>query len=325
MTFENVYKSEIYIAEISIWRFFLVLATLLLIGIPVFAQTQLSQPDDKTLIVENAPEQDIFAFGKTVIVKQKAKGVLAFGGDVIVEGEVSGEVAAIGGSVIQKKDAFIGGDVFVIGGKYETELKKPLRNEGRETIIYAGYEEEIRDLSQNPTQIFSPAFTVGFVIQRLFSLLFWFGIAFLLTLITPGAIGRAVARFQLSTLKIFGIGAFAFIVITLGVMFGFGLLPSFASGILSLMAFIVLMLSYVFGRVAMQASVGKWILKKISSDKKPSETMALFIGAAVWTLLLSIPYVWTIALFVLFTASLGLVITARSNKDNWIKVQVHIS
>ncbi len=85
------------------------------------------------------------------------------------------------------------------------------------------------------------------------------------------------------------------------------------------MAFILFMLSYVFGRVAMQASVGKWILKKVSSDKKPSETIALFIGAFVWTLLLSIPYVWTIALFILFTSSLGLVLTARSNNEKWAK------
>lgn len=317
MAFANVYQLEIDFSQIAFWRLFLSLLAIILWSFPIFAQTQLSQPNDKTIIVENAPEQDIFAFGKTVIVKQKAKGVLAFGGDVIIEGEVSGEVATIGGSVIQKKDAFIGGDIFVIGGKYEHEIKNPLRNKGKETIIYAGYEEEIRNLSQNPTQIFAPALTLGFIIQRLFSLLFWFGISFLLTLITPGAISRAVARFQLSTLKIFGIGASAFIVITLGVMVGFGVLPSFASGVLSLMAFVLLMLAYLFGRVTMQVSIGKWILKKLSPNKKQSETIALFIGALVWTLLLSIPYVWTIALFALFTASLGLVLTARSTNGKW--------
>lgn len=312
----NVYKLEIDLHQIADWRFIFGFIILLLFSIPIFAQPQLSQPDDKTIIVENAPEQDIFAFGKTVIVRQKVKGVLAFGGDIIIEGEVTGEVATIGGSVIQKKEARIGGDVFVIGGTYQPELKEPLRTQGKETVIYAGYEDEIRDLSQNPSQIFSPAFSVGFVIQRLFSLLFWFGISFLLTLITPGAISRAVERYQLSTLKIFGIGASAFIVVTIGVMVSFGLLPGFASGIISLIAFVLLMLSYVFGRVAMQASIGKLILKKFSNGKT-SETMSLFIGALVWTLLLSIPYIWTLALFALFTASLGLVLTARPTKEKW--------
>ncbi len=317
MSFENVYRPEINFPQIALWRFVLGLSLIILFSLSIFAQVQLSQPDENTLIVENAPEQEIFAFGKTVIVKQKAKGVLAFGGDVIVEGEVSGEVATIGGSVIQKKNAFIGGDVFVIGGRYEPEVKDPKRTEGKETVVYAGYEEEIRNMSQNPTQIFSPAFTWGFVLHRIFSLLFWFGISFLLTLIAPGAISRAAVRFQLSSLKIFGIGAFAFIVITLGVMVGFGVLPSFASGVVSLMAFVILMLSYVFGRVALQAIVGKWFLRKFSADKRPSQTVALFIGAFVWTLLLSIPYVWTIALFILFTASLGLVLTARPPKETW--------
>lgn len=317
MSFENAYRLEIDFPVVALWRFILGLSVIFLFSIAIFSQTQISQPDENTLIVESAPEQDIFAFGKTVIVKQSAKGVLAFGGDVIVEGEVSGEVATIGGSVYQKENAFIGGDVFVIGGKYEPENKDPKRNDGKETVVYAGYEEEIRNLSQNPTQIFSPTFSWGFIIQRIFSLLFWFGVSFLLTLITPGAISRAVARFRLSTLKILAIGGFAFLVVTLTVMVGFGVLPSFASGVLSLAAFVLLMLSYVFGRVAMQASVGKWLVKKFSSDKKTSETTALFAGALVWTLLLSIPYVWTLALFVLFTASLGLVLTARSTKETW--------
>ena len=84
------------------------------------------------------------------------------------------------------------------------------------------------------------------------------------------------------------------------------------------MSFVLLMLAYVFGRVAIQASLGKWIMKKISSSNKPSETLALFIGAFVWTLLLSIPYIWTIVAFALFVASIGLILTARSS-DNWQK------
>jgi cytoskeletal protein CcmA (bactofilin family) len=76
------------------------------------------------LIIEDAPEMEVFAFGKTVIVKKQAKGVLAFGGDVIVEGRVEGDVAAIGGSVTQKENAFIGGDVIIFGGTYRPKAKR---------------------------------------------------------------------------------------------------------------------------------------------------------------------------------------------------------
>ena len=49
-------------------------------------------------------------------------------------------------------------------------------------------------------------------------------------------------------------------------------------------------------------------------------TVALLIGAFVWTLLLSIPYLWMFALIALIAASLGLVLTARSTND-WQKAR----
>ncbi len=58
----------------------------------LYAQTSIAtEPDEKTLIIEDARDSDVFSFGKTVIVRQHAKGVLAFGGDVIVEGRVDGD------------------------------------------------------------------------------------------------------------------------------------------------------------------------------------------------------------------------------------------
>ena len=300
----------------AIARSAVILLAALLLPSAIFSQTTLSQPDNETLIVEDAPEMEVFAFGKTVIVKKQAKGVLSFGGDVIVEGHVSGEVATIGGSVIQKEGAFIGGDVIVFGGSYRPENRDPLRNEGKETVVYAGYEEEIRDLAKNPSQIFSPEFSVAFLVQRLLSLLFWFSVSLVVSFITPGAVSRAVARVQLSPLKVFGIGGLSFTVVTLGVMLSLGLLPGFVSGIIGLMAFVVVMLAYVFGRVVLQAGVGKYIVRRVSG-RKPSETLSLLTGALFWTMLLSVPYVWTIALFVLFIASLGLVFTARSKSASW--------
>ena len=212
MVFTKAYQHEFNLSQTAFWRVFLCISFLFLLAISIFAQADLSQPDEKTLIVNDAPEMEVFAFGKTVIVKNKAKGVLAFGGDVIIEGDVTGDVATIGGSIIQKKDAFIGGDVIIFGGKYKHESKTPRRNEGKETVMYAGYEEELRNLMQNPSQLFSPSFSISFIAQRLLSVLFWFIVSLALTTLTPGAVSRAVARFQLSTLKVFGIGSLGFIV-----------------------------------------------------------------------------------------------------------------
>ncbi|HUF05321.1 MAG TPA: hypothetical protein VMM38_14250 [Aridibacter sp.] len=290
--------------------------TLLCAYAAVYSQTTLSEPDNETLIVEDAPEMEVFAFGKTVIIKNRVKGVLSFGGDVIVEGNVTGEVATIGGTVYQKKDAFIGGDVIVFGGTYQPEAKEPLRTKGKETVVYAGYEEELRNITKEPSRLFAPEFSVSFLVQRLLSLFFWFGIAVVVSFLTPGAVSRASARIRLSPLKVFGIGGLSFIVITLGVLLSLGFLPGFVSGVIGLMAFVLVMLAYVFGRVVLQAGVGRFLVGRFTS-KRPSETVSLLVGALAWTLLLSIPYLWTAALFALFTASLGLVFTARPGNAAW--------
>lgn len=304
--------------QIPFAKFFLGFVFVLLACFSIFAQTDLSQPDENTLIVNDAPEMEVFSLGKTVIVKKEAKGVLAFGGDIIIEGKISGDVATIGGSVIQKKDAFIGGDVIIFGGTYRPESQNPLRNKGKETIMYGGYEEELRNLSQNPTQIFSPTFSWSFLAQRLLSILFWFIITIALTTIAPGAVGRSIAKFQLSALKIIGIGLAGFLLTTITITLCLSLMPNYISAIISLMIFVMLMLAYVFGRVALQVSLGKQIQKRFLPESKQSETLAILIGVLIWTIFLSLPYIWIPALFILLSASIGLVLTARST-NGWKK------
>jgi hypothetical protein len=259
---------------------------------------------------------EVLSYGKTVIVKHEAKGVLTFGADIIIEGRVEGDVVAIGGSITQKQNAFIGGDVIVFGGKYRPESSEPLRTEGKQTVMYAGYEEELKSLSLNPSQIFSPSFTLAFFAQRVFSVLFWFLMSLAFATIAPGAVSRAVARFNLSTTKVIAIGFFAFLFTTVSLIVSVSLLPSYLSAVLGLMVSVMLLLAYIFGRVALNVSVGKLVQKHLLSERNQSETLAIFIGVVAWTVLLSVPYVWTFGLLALFSAGIGLVLTAR-NSTSW--------
>ena len=295
------------------WR--TVFFAVLMIGscLSFITQAQIStNTAENTVVVESAPDMEILSYGKTVIVKKEAKGVLTFGADIIIEGRVEGDVAAIGGSVIQKENAFIGGDVIILGGKYKPESANPLRNEGKETVMYAGYEEELRDLTLNPLQIFSPHMSLAFLAQRIISVLFWFVISLAFATIAPGAVSRAIARFNLSTTKVIAIGFFAFLAATVCLIGGFSILPTYLSAVFGMMVFVMFLLAYIFGRVALNVSVGKLIQKHLLSEKNQSETLAIFIGVVVWTGLLSIPYLWTFALLALFSAGIGLVLTART-------------
>ncbi len=320
MFFQNALTNNFTDFQIPLRQMFWGIIFIFSAAFTIYAQAvSINQPDDKTIIINDAKESEVFSFGKNVVVKQHAKGVLAFGGDVIVEGKIDGDVATIGGSVIQKEGAFIGGDVIIFGGSYRPESNNPLRNADKETVMYAGYEEELRNLTQNPTQLFSPGFSWAFLAQRLLSILFWFIISLAFTTLAPGAVSRAISRFRLSTLKVIAIGFSAFLVATLGVIACLSFLPNYMSAIVSLMAFVLLMLSYVFGRVALQLSVGKQLQKRFLPENKQSETLAILIGVIAWTIFLSIPYLWTLALIALLSASLGLVLTARTT-NGWQKV-----
>lgn len=288
-------------------------------SIQIFAQTQISTPDEKTLIIDDAPEMEVFSFGKTVIVKKQAKGVLSFGGDVIIEGRVEGDVAAVGGSITQKEDAFIGGDIIVFGGTYRPESNAPLRNREKETVVFGVFEEELRKMTQDPTQILSPDLSVSFFVSRLISILFWFVVSLGFTTIAPGAVSRAVARFQLSTLKVFGIGFLALVLTIVASIGGLSVLPNYLSAIVYIMLFALVFLAYFFGRVTLQVSFGKIVQKYLFGEKKCSEALSIFFGVTVWTIILSIPYLWTFGLLALFAAGIGLVLTARST-NTWRKV-----
>lgn len=302
----------------NLWQIMLAFSLILLSFIAIYSQ-QIQTTEKNEIIIDDVSDATIISYGKNVIIKKEAKEVLVFGADIIIEGKVEGDVATIGGSIIQKENAFIGGDVFVIGGKYQHERGEPLRNADKETILYAVYEEELRNMMQNPSQLFSPQLTWSFLAWRLVSTLFWFILALVIITIAPGAISRATARFQLSTAKIVAIGLAAFILMTVGVVIGFSFLPTNLSGIIGVMVAFLMFLAYVFGRVALQASAGKWIAKQLLPEKYQSETLSIFIGSLGLTILLSLPYIWTLTVLLLFATSLGLVLTARS-PQKWQKI-----
>ncbi len=301
---------------------FLVWLSLLLLAIQstVLAKAEISISDDeKTLIVDDASETHVIAFAKSVEVIKHAKGVFSFGGDVVVEGRVDGDVATIGGSVIQREGAYIGGDIIVIGGRYTPEgAAPPLREPGKETILFGIWEDELRGLAQRPSQLFAPDLTWSFFVQRLLLALFWFVISIVLTTVAPGAVSRAVAKIQLSTLKVAAIGSLSFIITMAAIVASVSVLPDFLSVTVGFMGLFLLLFGYVFGRVALQVYVGKAVQKYILPEYKRSETFATLFGVLSLTVILSIPFLWVLGLFVVFAIGIGLVLTARTS-TGWQK------
>jgi hypothetical protein len=299
------------------------LTVLLLAAIAISAQTNGDpRPGDKPpLVVEGVTDGNVYGFGRSIKINGTLKeGAVAFGGDVIVQGTVEGDVAAIGGSVVQLEGARIGGDVIVVGGDYRHADKTPQRNKTTNNdVIYAGYEQELRDLMRTPTGLLAPRWSAPFIGLRVLAVLFWFIVSLGLTAAMPGTVSRGVARLQLTSLRVAAIGFVGALVVGAVVAGCLRLLPAPFSALVGMMASLLFLLSYVFGRVVIYAATGRWLQRKYLRFGGNSETMALLIGTVSWAILSSVPYVWPFVVALTIVLSLGLALTA-GRRTSWRKI-----
>lgn len=287
---------------------------LLIAAIGVQAQTDAGQRinDPEALVVDGFNDGDVWGFGRSLIVRGTVShGAMAFGGDVIVEGTIEGDVATIGGSVIQREGSRIGGDVIVLGGAYHHGKSAPGRDPKSTTIMYAGYEQELRHLARNPATLFAPQWSFYYLGWRVLAVLFWFIVSLALTAAMPATVSRAVARLQLTSLRVAVIGFVGSIVMTFGVLAVLRFLPTSVGALVGLTSILLLIVATLFGRVVINAATGRWLQRRLSPEGKRSETGALLLGTAFWALVLSLPYIWPLVTAGLLVASLGLALTAR--------------
>ncbi|HXT61845.1 MAG TPA: hypothetical protein VN696_02295 [Pyrinomonadaceae bacterium] len=272
-------------------------------------------------MIEGVNNTTVFGMGQSIRISGTVKeGAIAFGGDVIVEGTVEGDVAAIGGSVIQRAGSRIGGDVIVLGGGYYPDKSGPGRNPNSVTIMYAGYENQLRQAMREPFSLLSPQFTPAFFGVRLLAILFWFIISLALSAAMPNTVSRAVARLQLTSLRVAIIGIVGAIVLTIGVFLCLLVLPSLVGAVLSILAALLLIVATLFGRVVISAATGRWLQRKFLPQLK-SESAILLLGVTFWVVMASLPYVWPIVDAGLLLVSLGLALTARY-RLSWKKAEL---
>jgi hypothetical protein len=268
--------------------------------------------DEKVMVVEGVNEGTAFGVGQSLrITGTVKKGAMSLGGDVIVEGTVEGDVVTIGGSVIQKPGSRIGGDVIVLGGSYHTDDTPAIRGPEAMTMMYAGYQQELRDMMRNPTGIFSPQWTPTYLGTRLLVVLFWFLVALALTSAMPGTISRGVARLQLTSLRVAAIGLIGVLVLYGFVVLCLWIMPEPVRVLVGLLALLLCIVAGLFGRVILYAATGRWLQQKYVPAGKNSEAVALLLGTSFWVLLTSLPYVWPFMATFILIISFGLALTAR--------------
>jgi hypothetical protein len=267
--------------------------------------------DPQARVIEGVSNTTVFGIGQSIRITGSVKeGAIAFGGDVIVEGSVDGDVAAIGGSVIQRDGSRIGGDVIVLGGVYNHGKNARGRDPQSVTIMYAGYEDQLRHVMREPFSILQPQLSARFLGYRLLAVLFWFLVSLSFTAVAPNTVSRAVTRLHLSSLRVAAIGLLGTIVFTAGVFLFLLLLPSVVGAVFSLLAILLVLVATLFGRVVIFAATGQWLRRKLFPNVH-SESITLLLGVVFWVALASLPYIWPLIIAGLIVVSLGLAFTGR--------------
>ena len=281
---------------------------LLLVGV---ASAQ-SAAGEKVVLIDGTNEGTVFGIGNSVRITGTVKqGAMSFGGDVIVEGVVEGDVATIGGSVIQKPGARIGGDIIVLGGTYHADDSPANRRPEAMTMMYAGYQQELREMMRNPTGLFTPHWTPTYFGTRFLVVLFWFLVSLGFTAAMPGTISRGVARLHLTSLRVAAIGLIGVVVLFGFVILCLWIMPEPIRVLVGLLALLLWLVAGLFGRVILYAATGRWIQRKYAAVGKNSEAVALLLGTSFWVLLTSLPYVWPFMATFILIISFGLALTAR--------------
>lgn len=296
-------------------RLLTLLALPLLLMTAVYAQNATTdQSTENVILVNGVSDSTVFGIGNSVRITGTVKqGAMSLGGDVIVEGVVEGDVATIGGSVIQLPGSRIGGDVIVLGGTYQNAALAQ-RDPKSMTVMYAGYQEELRNMMRNPTGLFSPRWTPTYIGTRLLVVLFWFVVALAFTSAMPNTISRGVARLQLTSIRVAAVGLIGAIVLFVSVLVCLWSMPEPIQVVVGLLAIMLWLVASLFGRVILYAATGKWLQRKYVPFGKNSETVALLLGTSFWVLLTSLPYVWPFMAAFILIISFGLALTARYRK-----------
>ena len=179
------------------------------------------------------------------------------------------------------------------------------------TMMYAGYQQELRDMMRNPTGLFTPRWTPSYFGTRLLVVLFWFLVSLGFTAAMPGTISRGIARLQLTSLRVAAIGLIGVVVLFGVVLLCLWIMPEPVRVLVGLLALLLWLVAGLFGRVILYAATGRWLQRKYAPVGKNSEAVALLLGTSFWVLLTSLPYVWPFMATFILIISFGLALTAR--------------
>ncbi|RMG51201.1 MAG: hypothetical protein D6723_11040 [Acidobacteria bacterium] len=263
--------------------------------------------DGPRIIRPQETVSDVVVRGRRLEVLGRVEGsILVMGDDAIIEGRVDGDAIVLGGDLIQRRQGFIGGDVIVIGGRYQRAAEAPALHPSSKIIEIREYGQSLRESFRHPWRaILVPQITPAALGQRALGLLLYFLIALLMIALMPSPINRAIrmVRRHSGRLGLFGLLALSLLFIVLLVIVRF--LPMALAVPMTLFVWLLWFGAYLLGSLAVHVVIGRWIQSRLVRSPTPSTIMALLYGMVVIAILSTLPIIGLMTLLVLVTLSLG--------------------
>lgn len=267
-------------------------------------------------VAEDEVQDNVISFGGKVVIDGKVRdSVITFGGEVIITGEVGESVVGFGSDITLKPTAYIGGDVFSMGGTFEKEIGCTIDGD---TVYFKG----IEDLTDFLGEGFTGALIPLIIFFKLMSVFITFLLALLITALFPRQIVSASSQIKKSFWPVAGTGFVSIIVYVSLVIFA-TLLSFVLIGIPLLIALIIIgFVIKLFGRVILFYFFGESLIRAFGKDKV-SPFAGVILGFVLVSFVSFIPFLGGLFTFCLSILGWGVVIRTKfGTTENWFKKKV---
>ncbi len=283
---------------------------LLLLAVPLGAA-------ESALVIEadSVAARQVIALGRQLVVNGTVTSDAAVvGADALVGGEVRGDLIVLGGDARLGAAARVGGDVFVLGGRLDTD--RGARIEGR-SVSYPTVGSAWLTLLEGPSLGLSPISPIVLG-AKLALLAGWVALTLGLFAVSGGGVLSTSRSVGDEPFRNFFVGLTGVVAIFLTALLFAALAATLAGAPMLVLAVLLALLLKLWGMTAVFHALGVWVLERLGKRLTPLN--AALLGLVILGAVKLIPYVgtwfWTVATLIGVGATLT---TKFGRREPWFE------
>ena len=272
---------------------------------------------ESALVIEadSLAARQVIALGRELVVNGTVTSDAAVvGADARVGGEVRGDLIVLGGDARLGPAARVGGDVFVLGGRLDTE--RGARIEGR-SVSYPTIGSAWLTLLEGPSLGLSPVSPIVLG-AKLALLAGWVALTLVLFAVAGGGVLSTSRSVGDEPFRNFFVGLTGVLAVFLTALLFAALAATLAGAPMLVLVVLVALLLKLWGMTAVFHALGAWVLERLGKRLTPLN--AALVGLVLLGAVKLIPFVgtwcWTVATFIGVGATLT---TKFGRREPWFE------